>query len=32
MEKGSLLGEVNSELYMVFTNDGKYLDYEEYIY
>ena len=30
--KGSLIGEVNNDLYMVFSMDGKYLDYEEYIY
>jgi len=32
IEKGSLIGEVNNELYMIFSKDGKYLNYEEYIY
>lgn len=32
VEKGSLVGEVNNDLYMVFSIDGKYLNYEEYIY
>lgn len=32
VEKGTLVGEVNNELYMVFSKDGKYLNYEEYIY
>lgn len=32
VEKGALVGEVNSDLYMVFSRDGKYLNYEEYIY
>lgn len=32
IEKGSLVGEVNGDLYMVFSKDGKYLNYEEYIY
>ncbi len=32
VEKGSLVGEVNDDLYMVFSKDGKYLNYEEYIY
>jgi stage IV sporulation protein FA len=32
IEKGSLIGEVNDEFYMVFSKDGKYLNYEEYIY
>lgn len=32
VEKGSLIGEVNNDLYMVFSKDGKYLNYEEYIY
>lgn len=31
VEKGSLLGEVNNDLYMVFSKDGNYLKYEEYI-
>lgn len=31
VEKGSLVGEVNNDLYMVFSKDGKYLNYEEYI-
>lgn len=29
VEKGSLLGEVDNELYIVIKKDGKYLDYEE---
>ena len=32
VEKGSFVGEVNNELYMVFSKNGKYLSYEEYIY
>lgn len=32
VEEGSLIGEVNSNLYMVFSRDGNYLNYEEYIY
>lgn len=32
VEKGSLIGEVKNDLYMVFSKDGKYLNYEEYIY
>lgn len=32
VEKGSLVGEVNNDLYMVFSKNGQYLDYEEYIY
>jgi len=32
VEKGTLIGEVQSDLYMVFSRDGKYLNYEEYIY
>lgn len=32
VEKGSLLGEVSNDLYMVFSKDGNYLNYEEYIY
>lgn len=31
IEKGSYIGEVNKELYMVFNRDNKYLNYEEYI-
>lgn len=31
VEKGGLVGEVNKDLYMVFSRDGKYLDYEKYI-
>ena len=31
VEKGELLGEANSELYLVFQKDGAYLDYKEYI-
>ena len=29
VEKGSLLGEVDNELYIVIVKDGIYLDYEE---
>ena len=32
VEKGTLVGEVQNDLYMVFSMDGKYLNYEEYIY
>ena len=32
VEKGSLIGEVNNNLYMVFSKDGNYLNHEEYIY
>ena len=32
VEKGKLVGEVESELYMVFSKDGNYLNYEDYIY
>lgn len=32
VEKGSLIGEVNNELYMVFSRNGKYVNYEEHIY
>lgn len=31
VEKGSFIGEVSSELYMIFSKDGKFLNYEEYI-
>ena len=31
IEKGSLIGEVKKELYMVFSRNGKFLNYEEYI-
>lgn len=31
IEKGSYIGEVSKELYMVFTNNDKYLNYEEFI-
>lgn len=31
VEKGSFIGEVSSELYMIFSKDGKILNYEEYI-
>ena len=31
IEKGSFLGEVNKELYLVFCNNGDYLEYEDYI-
>lgn len=31
IEKGSYVGEANSELYLVFSKDGNYLDYEKYI-
>lgn len=32
VEKGSYIGEVQGELYLVFSMDDKYLNYEEYIY
>lgn len=32
VEKGSFIGEANNYLYLVFSKDGKYLNYEEYIY
>lgn len=32
VEKGALVGEVNNNLYMVFSENGNYLNYEEYIY
>ena len=31
VSKGEFLGEVNSNLYLVFQKDGKYLDYKEFI-
>ncbi len=31
IEKGSIVGEVSNDLYLVFSKDDKYLDYEEYI-
>ena len=31
VEKGTFVGEVNKNLYMVFSKDGNYLNYEEYI-
>lgn len=31
VEEGSFIGEVNNDLYMVFSKDDKYLNYEEYI-
>jgi len=31
IEKGSYVGEANGELYLVFSRDGNYLDYEKYI-
>ena len=31
ISKGSLIGEVNSELYLVFMKDGKVMNYEDYI-
>lgn len=31
IEEGSYIGEVNNKLYLVFSKDNKYLDYEEYI-
>ena len=31
IKKGSLIGEVNSNLYLKFVKDGKVLDYKEYI-
>lgn len=32
VEKGTLVGDVNNDLYLVFSKNGKYLNYEEYIY
>lgn len=32
VEKGSLIGEVNNALYLVLSQDGNYLDYEDFIY
>jgi len=31
VEKGAYIGEVDNELYLVFSKDGNYLNYEEYI-
>lgn len=31
IETGSYIGEVNKNLYMVFSKDNKYLSYEEYL-
>ena len=31
VEEGSYIGEANKELYMVFTNNDKYLNYEDFI-
>lgn len=31
VEKGTYIGEVNNSLYMVFSKDNKYLNYEEYL-
>lgn len=31
IEKGSFIGEADKELYLVFSKDDKYLDYEEYL-
>lgn len=31
IEAGSYIGEVNKNLYMVFSKDNKYLSYEEYL-
>ena len=31
VEKGSLIGEASNDLYLVFSKDDKYLNYEEYI-
>ncbi len=31
IEKGSFVGEINKTLYMVFSKDDKYLNYEDYI-
>lgn len=31
VEKGSLIGEANKELYLVFSKEDKYLNYEEYL-
>lgn len=30
VEKGTYIGEVNKELYMVFSKDNKYINYEKY--
>lgn len=32
VQNGDLVGEVKDELYMVFSREGSYLNYEEYIY
>lgn len=32
VEKGSFVGTVNNDLYMVVSMDGKYLNYEKYIF
>lgn len=31
IEKGSFIGEASNDLYLVFSKDNKYLNYEEYI-
>ena len=31
VEEGTYIGEVNNNLYLVFSKDNKYLNYEEYI-
>ena len=31
IEKGSLIGETSTNLYLVFSKDDNYLDYEKYI-
>ena len=31
IEEGTLIGEVNNNLYLVFSKEDKYLNYEEYI-
>ena len=31
VEKGSYIGDVNKELFLVFCNNGKYLNYEDYV-
>ena len=31
VEAGTLLGEANKDLYMVFSKDDNYLDYEDYL-
>ena len=31
VDKGTLVGEVNNTLYLVFSKGDKYLNYEEYL-